>query len=59
MEFIIPGHPEDLELPQNGRYYVKEVFNVETCTDIDGVIEGKYFLLLENQLYTEILTFIV
>jgi len=39
MEFIIPAHPEDLEIIQPNRFYVKEVWNVEECTDVDTVIE--------------------
>jgi hypothetical protein len=42
MDFVVPLHPEDLELPRQGqgRIYVQTVFDVEGCADIDAVIDG-------------------
>ena len=40
MEFVVPQHPEDLEVPKQGRLYVRGVFDVENCPDIDAVIDG-------------------
>ena len=40
MEFCIPVHTEDLELKKPDRFYIQTVVEIDSGTDVDGIIEG-------------------
>lgn len=42
MEFVVPIHPEDLELRKNDRFCVDTVVEIEDgATDVDGMLDGE------------------
>lgn len=42
LDFQVPQHPEDLEVAKAGKVFVQTVLDVETCDNIDAVIDSAY-----------------